>query len=88
MHSRHYIGTLAHTGHFLHGVSALSDGSLILEKELAFMVPAAHSCWRRRVAVENPVLEGEKELSLLYLHNTKSNIIVCPVGIMEGVETN
>ena len=52
------------------------------------MVPAAHSCWKKRVAVDNPVLEGEKELSSLYLHNSNNNIIVCPVGIMEGVETN
>ena len=60
MHSK-YIGTPAHTGHSLHGVSALSDGSLILAKESAFMVPAAHSCWKNWAAVENPVLEGETE---------------------------
>lgn len=84
-----YVGTPAHTGHSLHGVSALSDGSLILVKESAFMVPAAHSCWKKRVAVENPVLEGETE----YYYCTSIIIIiiiiiVCPVCIMEWVQSN
>ena len=96
MHSK-YIWTLAHTGHSLHGVSALSDGSLILAKESPFIVPAAHSCWKKRVAVENPVLEGQTEyyhctsiiiIIIIIIFIIVITIIVCSVCIMEWVQLN